>query len=99
LRLREMAESAVCCGSAGVYNLTQPEMSARLQARKVGHILDTDPNVVATANPGCAMQVAAGLRSAGRPIPVKHVVELLDAAYDAYNPTSGASSARAASRL
>jgi glycolate oxidase iron-sulfur subunit len=94
-----MNESSVCCGSAGIYNLTEPEMAERLGARKVANILAVEPNVVATANPGCALQVAAGLRAAGRPIPVKHVVELLDESYDAYNPTSGASSASASSRL
>jgi glycolate oxidase iron-sulfur subunit len=90
LRLREMRDSALCCGSAGVYNVTQPEMAARLCARKVDAILAVNPNVVATANPGCALQVAAGLRDAGRAIPIKHVVELLDDAYAAYNPGSAA---------
>lgn len=85
LRLVEMEESAVCCGSAGIYNLTQPEMAARLQRRKVEAIIRTGATVVATANPGCAMQVAAGLRDAGHPAEVKHVVELLD---DAYAPDS-----------
>jgi glycolate oxidase iron-sulfur subunit len=99
LRLREMNESSLCCGSAGIYNVTQPEMAGRLQARKVENILATEPNIVATANPGCALQVSAGLRNAGRPIPVKHVVELLDESYAAYNPTSGASSANAPSML
>jgi glycolate oxidase iron-sulfur subunit len=99
LRLREMNESSLCCGSAGIYNVTQPEMSKRLADRKVANIVAAEPNVVATANPGCALQVSAALRRAGRPIPVKHVVELLDASYAAYNPTSGASSAKAASML
>jgi glycolate oxidase iron-sulfur subunit len=99
LILREIAERDICCGSAGVYNLTQPEMSARLQRRKVGHVLAVEPDVVVTANPGCALQLAAGLRAAGRSIPVKHVVELLDEAYEAYRPTSRASSASAASML
>ena len=81
LRLVEMAESAVCCGSAGVYNLTQPEMASRLQRRKVEAIRQTGATIVATANPGCATQVAAGLRDAGYRATVKHVVELLDEAY------------------
>jgi glycolate dehydrogenase iron-sulfur subunit len=99
LRLREMNESSLCCGGAGVYNVTQPEMADRLQARKVANILAAEPNIVATANPGCALQVSAGLRKASRPIPVKHIVELLDESYAAYNPASGASSAKAASML
>ncbi len=85
LRLREMCESSVCCGSAGIYNLTQPEMAARLRGRKVEHIRATRATVVATANPGCALQVAAGLRAAGYQAQVKHVVELLDEAYLAYS--------------
>jgi glycolate oxidase iron-sulfur subunit len=82
-RLVEMNESSVCCGSAGIYNLTQPDMAARLQRRKVENILSTGASVVATANPGCALQVAAGLRAAGSSARVAHVVELLDEAYRA----------------
>jgi glycolate oxidase iron-sulfur subunit len=81
LRLIEMEESALCCGSAGVYNLTQPAMAERLQERKVRNIARTGARIVATANPGCAMQVAAGLRAARYDAEVKHVVELLDEAY------------------
>ncbi len=81
LRLVEMAESAVCCGSAGLYNLTQPEMASRLQRRKIDAIRETGATIVATANPGCAAQVAAGLLEAGHRATVKHVVELLDEAY------------------
>ena len=99
LILREMDESSLCCGSAGIYNVTQPEMAGRLQERKVANIVAVDPAFVATANPGCALQVAAGIRKAGRAIEVKHIVELLDEAYAAYKPTSRASSARAASTL
>lgn len=84
LRLHEMNESSVCCGSAGIYNLTQPEMSARLQLRKIENIRATDATIVATANPGCALQVAAGLAAAGATTQVKHVVELLDDSYANY---------------
>jgi glycolate oxidase iron-sulfur subunit len=86
LRLIELEESALCCGSAGVYNLTQPAMAARLQERKVRNIVRTGARIIATANPGCAMQVAAGLRAAGYSANVKHVVELLDAAYSPTGP-------------
>jgi glycolate oxidase iron-sulfur subunit len=99
LRLREMNESSLCCGSAGTYNLTQPEMSDRLAARKIDNVLATEPTIVATANPGCALTLANGLRAAGKRVEVKHVVQLLDASYAAYNPTSRASSPRAASTL
>jgi glycolate oxidase iron-sulfur subunit len=81
LRLVEMAEASVCCGSAGIYNLTQPEMAARLRKRKVTNITRTRARIVATANPGCALQVASGLRDEGYDARVKHVVELLDEAY------------------
>jgi glycolate oxidase iron-sulfur subunit len=81
LRLVEMEESAVCCGSAGIYNLTQPEMATRLQRRKVDAIRRTAARIVATANAGCAMQVEAGLRDARYHAHVKHVVELLDEAF------------------
>ena len=97
--VREFGEAALCCGSAGIYNVTQPDMSDRLKKRKVEHILEVEPDIVATANPGCALQIAAGLRAAGRTIAVKHVVELLDEAYANYKPTSRASSANAASML
>ncbi len=82
LRLVEMEESAVCCGSAGIYNLTQPEMASRLQRRKIEAIRRTGASVVATANPGCASAVAAGLRDAGYRASVRHIVELLDEAYE-----------------
>jgi glycolate oxidase iron-sulfur subunit len=99
LVLREMNESSLCCGSAGVYNVTQPEMAERLQRRKVANVLAETPEIVATANPGCALQLTNGLREAGSSVKVKHVVELLDEAYAAYKPTSRASSAKAASTL
>jgi glycolate oxidase iron-sulfur subunit len=81
LILREMPESSLCCGSAGIYNLTQPEMAQQLQRRKVTNALRVEPTIVVTANPGCALQVQSGLRAAGSDVPVRHIVELLDAAY------------------
>jgi len=97
LTLREMSESSLCCGSAGVYNITQPEMAQRLGRRKIERIVAVAPDIVATANPGCALQVTNGLREAGEAIAVKHVVELLDASYAAYRPTSRVTSPSAAS--
>jgi len=79
LEIREMAESSLCCGSAGIYNVQQPEMAQRLQQRKVDRILEVAPEIVATANPGCALQMRNGLDRAGAPhVAVKHVIELLD---------------------
>jgi glycolate oxidase iron-sulfur subunit len=88
LRLVEMDESALCCGGAGIYNLTQPEMAARLQHRKIAAIERTGAIIVATANPGCALQVAAGLRDTRHRATVKHIVELLDEAYAAGSDAS-----------
>ena len=81
LELREMTESSVCCGSAGIYNLTQPEMSERLRKRKIENTLATGAEIVATANPGCALQLAAGLREEQNSMRVLHAIELLDLAY------------------
>ncbi len=81
IELRELAESDFCCGSAGIYNLTQPEMAGRLLKRKVRHILDTGASIVATANPGCIIQIAGGL--AGKGVRLLHPVELLAQAYQA----------------
>ena len=70
-----------CCGAAGIYNFLQPEMSRRLMDRKVAAIRETAPDVVATGNPGCMLQLGAGIRAAGLPVKVAHPVELLASAY------------------
>lgn len=90
LVIREMPESAMCCGSAGIYNLTQPEMAGQLGRRKVANALKVQPSVIATANPGCALQIAGELRNVESNVPVKHIVELLDQAYQAGDAASGA---------
>ncbi len=79
VELVEPAEQDICCGSAGIYNLVQPEAARTLGDRKAAHILATRPDVYVSANPGCLLQVTAALRRAGRPIPAAHPVELLDA--------------------
>jgi glycolate oxidase iron-sulfur subunit len=81
LTLREMREPALCCGSAGIYNLTEPAMAARLGARKLEHAQATAAEVLVTANPGCHIQLASGLRQRGSAMRVMHLVELLDQAY------------------
>ena len=81
LTVVDLPESDWCCGSAGIYNLTQPEMAARLLARKVGHIESTGAQAVVTANPGCILQIQQGLRERGREVDVLHLVEILDKAY------------------
>ena len=81
LRVVELAESDWCCGSAGIYNLTEPEMAGRLLRRKVRHVLATGATALVTANPGCILQIQQGLRQAGSTIEVLHLVEILDRAY------------------
>jgi glycolate oxidase iron-sulfur subunit len=80
LELVEMAESDVCCGSAGSYNLQQPEFADALLARKVDAIEKTGADIVVSANPGCMLQVQSGLAERGRKMEVLHVVEILDRA-------------------
>ena len=81
LTVRELHEADWCCGSAGTYNLTQPEMAGQLQRRKVENIRATGADAVVTANPGCIIQIQQGLEGGARPIRVLHIVELLDEAY------------------
>lgn len=81
--LVEIPEGELCCGSAGVYNLEQPELARQIGARKAQNILATGAQAVVTGNIGCMMQIRAHLAAAGRPLPVWHTVELLAAAYGA----------------
>lgn len=81
LRLAEIPESELCCGAAGSYNLTQPEMAGRLGERKIGHILKAQPDVIVTGNAGCSLQLQAHLARTGRSVPVVHPMELLDLSY------------------
>jgi glycolate oxidase iron-sulfur subunit len=81
VELVELAESDVCCGSAGSYNLTEPDMARRLQRRKVDNIARAGVTCVVAANPGCSLQIQAGLKERGLAIRVAHPVELLDEAY------------------
>jgi Fe-S oxidoreductase len=81
LRVVDLPEADWCCGSAGIYNLTQPEMAGRLLRRKVRNVESTGADAVVTANPGCILQIQAGLHAQGRERPVLHLVEVLDQAY------------------
>jgi glycolate oxidase iron-sulfur subunit len=83
----ELPESTWCCGSAGIYALTQPEQAEALLKRKVGHIGGTRADIVATANPGCHLQIDRGLKDAGLPTRVMHPVSLLARAYRAEKTT------------
>ena len=77
LDLVEPAEWELCCGSAGIYNLVQPEPAAELGERKARNLLDTGAEAVVAGNPGCALQIAAHTERLGHPLPVLHPMELL----------------------
>jgi glycolate oxidase iron-sulfur subunit len=79
LELLEPADQEICCGSAGIYNILKPAAARELGERKAERVLATEPDVYASANPGCLVQVSTALRRAGRPLPALHPVELLDA--------------------
>ena len=81
LQLIDLPESSWCCGSAGIYNITQPEMAGELLRRKLGHLKSTGAEVIATANPGCLLQIINGAREAGLPLRVVHPITLLAEAY------------------
>jgi glycolate oxidase iron-sulfur subunit len=79
--LRPVAEAELCCGAAGSYNLTQPEMADRLGQRKVGCLMEVMPDVVVSGNAGCSLQLQAKLKAAGHDVAVLHPMELLDLSY------------------
>ncbi|HUP04437.1 MAG TPA: heterodisulfide reductase-related iron-sulfur binding cluster [Bryobacteraceae bacterium] len=84
LEFREMPAADICCGSAGVYNIEHSDMSQRLLARKMEAVNSTGAWIVATANPGCLLQLRAGVRLHGSGQKAMHVVEILDLAYRSY---------------
>ena len=86
----EIPEGHMCCGSAGTYNVDQPEIAQKLGEQKVAHILSVKPDLIATGNIGCMTQIAGSLASVGSRIPVRHTVEILS---DAYSQRLGAVSA------
>ena len=79
LQLAEIPESAICCGSAGIYNLVQPDAANAIGDRKAGLIAPLKADVVATGNPGCLLQLQASLSRNGHQTPVVHTIQLLDA--------------------
>jgi glycolate oxidase iron-sulfur subunit len=82
------AESDICCGSAGIYNLVQPGPAAELGTRKARHIAALSPDMIATGNPGCTLQIAAAARGLGHDWPIVHPIELLDASIRGVDPRS-----------
>ncbi len=81
LKLIELPESELCCGAAGTYNLTEPEMSARLGTRKLRNVTGTGARIAVTANAGCQLQILREARRHGERLPVYHPLDLLDLSY------------------
>jgi glycolate oxidase iron-sulfur subunit len=81
LKLVELPESELCCGAAGTYNLTEPEMAGRLSRRKLRNILATGARVVITGNAGCLLQISREARLQGHPLKIMHPMDLLDLSY------------------
>ncbi len=81
IELVQHRDAAMCCGSAGSYSLTQVGLSRTVLEDKVNALIAADPDVVATGNPGCIMQIGAGLAAVGSSIPVVHPIEILDWSY------------------
>jgi len=94
LRVVEPAEQDLCCGSAGIDNLTQPDAARAPGARQAVNVLATEPDAYASANPGCLVQVSQALGRAGRPLPALHPVELLDASIRGVDAASLVAAAR-----
>ncbi len=90
LTLREMSGADLCCGSAGIYNVVQTAMSAQILASKMKSVNASQAAIVATANPGCLLQLQAGVRLHGAGQRVFHVVEILDQAYRNFDPNAPA---------
>jgi glycolate oxidase iron-sulfur subunit len=86
LELVPLVESDVCCGSAGIYNLVEPDTSDVVMKRKLANIASAAPDVVATGNPGCLMQIGAGLLRDGSRVRARHPIELLDQSYSERTP-------------
>jgi len=79
LELREVPEADLCCGSAGIYNIVEPEPARALGERKAGGVVATGAQLLVTSNPGCAMQIRSGLEASGRSLAIVHLAEVLDA--------------------
>jgi glycolate oxidase iron-sulfur subunit len=86
LIIADIADGGTCCGSAGIYNLVQPAAAAELGSRKARAVQATGADLLVSANPGCSLQIAQALAAAGRPMPVAHIAEVLDASIQARSP-------------
>jgi glycolate oxidase iron-sulfur subunit len=92
------AEADICCGSAGIYNLVTPGPAAVLGARKAGHLAAASPDMIATANPGCTLQIAAAGRRLGHEWLVVHPIELVDSSIRGVDPRGRARESRRENR-
>jgi glycolate oxidase iron-sulfur subunit len=88
LEVREIAEGEICCGSAGIYNLTEPQPASELGDRKAATVLATGAELLVTSNPGCLMQIRSAIQRRGQRLPVAHVAEVLDASIRGAAPGS-----------
>jgi glycolate oxidase iron-sulfur subunit len=79
LHLADIADGGTCCGSAGIYNLVQPEAARELGERKATAVAATGADLLVSANPGCSMQIASALAARGTSMPMAHIAEVLDA--------------------
>jgi glycolate oxidase iron-sulfur subunit len=79
IEIKEIREAEVCCGSAGIYNMVEPEPAAELGERKANNILKTGAQLIVTSNPGCTLQLQASLKKMGHDIPIAHPAAVLDA--------------------
>ena len=79
--LLEIPQSEICCGSAGTYNLKQPDVARALGQRKAENILSTSCEAIAAGNIGCIVQIGAHLKQLGQPLPIYYTIEVLDRAY------------------
>jgi glycolate oxidase iron-sulfur subunit len=86
LEIQEIAEAAICCGSAGIYNLVQPGTAAELGERKARNIVATRAELLVSGNPGCLLQLQASLGKLGHEIPTMHTIQLLDASISGRPP-------------
>jgi glycolate oxidase iron-sulfur subunit len=86
VRLREATEAGVCCGSAGIYNLVQPEEAAALGRLKADDLAATGADLAVSANIGCSLQIRRHMQEAPRPIPVAHPMQLLDQSFHGHGP-------------
>jgi glycolate oxidase iron-sulfur subunit len=79
MEIEEIKEAEICCGSAGIYNMIEPEPAAELGERKARNVLKTGASLIVTSNPGCMLQIQASLKKMGHDVSMVHPMEVLDA--------------------